>query len=422
MAMDSAARPRVLIADENAGTRLHVQQILSGAYEVHAVGDGETALASAREHSPDLVLADTIMPRLDGIGLLRALRDDPGTRDIPIILLSDPANEGSRLDALKAGAADYLLKPLSAPDLLVRVDARLEIARLRRKLLDLERKSTAPTIEDAETEFARKSNRLRRARNSLQRELSSRTEEVSQLNQELIADRQTLLSLKDELAGELAAMNRLHELQYQLLDHIEIQPLLKEVLEASMALLNADFGNVQLYDPKSHALKIVVQRGFEQDFLDYFDNVQEGTASCGTALERRERVIVEDVLTDPVFAQHLPIINAAGYRAVQSTPLIGRGGEILGMISTHFRQPHRPSERELRFVDLYARQAAEMIERKRAEAALLAAKEEAERRAREAEEAQSILQAIMEYAPEGITLTGGPPDFPIIANSKHARR
>ena len=53
-------------------------------------------------------------------------------------------------------------------------------------------------------------------------------------------------------------------------------------------------------------------------------------------------------------------LNAAGYRAVQSTPLIGRGGEMLGMISTHFRQPHRPSERELRFVDLYARQAAEM--------------------------------------------------------------
>jgi PAS domain S-box-containing protein len=307
------------------------------------------------------------MPRLDGIGLLRALRDDPDTRDIPIILLSDPANEGSRFDALKAGAADYLLKPLSAPDLLVRVDARLEIARLRRKLLDLERKSTTPTIEDAETVFARKSNRLRRARNSLQRELSSRTEEVSQLNQELIADRQTLLSLKDELAAELKSMNELHELSTRLLGHTEIEPLLKEVLEASMALLNADFGNVQLYDPKSHALKIVAQRGFEQDFLDYFDNVQEGTGSCGAALERRERIIVEDVLTDPVFAPHLPIVNAAGYRAVQSTPLTGRGGEMLGMISTHFRQPHRPSERDLRFVDLYARQAADMIERKRAE-------------------------------------------------------
>jgi PAS domain S-box-containing protein len=262
--------------------------------------------------------------------------------------------------------------------------------------------------------------RLRRERNALQRDLVTRTEEVSQLTHELSTDRQTLVSLKDELAGELKAMNQLHELSSRLLDHTEIQPLLEEVLEASMALLNADFGNVQLYDPKSHGLKIVAQRGFEQDFLVYFDNVQEGTASCGAALERRERVIVEDVLTDPGFAPHLPIVNAAGYRAVQSTPLISRGGEMLGMISTHFRQPHRPSVRDLRLVDLYARQATEMIERKHGETALLAAKDEAERRAREAEEAQSILKTIMEYAPEGITLTGGPPDFPIIANSKHA--
>jgi len=72
-------------------------------------------------------------------------------------------------------------------------------------------------------------------------------------------------------------------------------------------------------------------------------------------------------LTDPVFAPHLPVVTVAGYRAVQSTPLISRAGEMLGIISTHFRQPHRPSDRELRFVDLYAHQAAEMIERKRAE-------------------------------------------------------
>ncbi len=114
MAMDSAARPRVLIADANDGTRLRVQQILSGAYEVHAVADGETALAAARKDSPDLVLADSIMPLLDGIGLLRALRNDPRTRDIPVILLSPP-DEGSCLVALKAGAADYLIKPSARP-------------------------------------------------------------------------------------------------------------------------------------------------------------------------------------------------------------------------------------------------------------------------------------------------------------------
>jgi C4-dicarboxylate-specific signal transduction histidine kinase len=91
-------------------------------------------------------------------------------------------------------------------------------------------------------------------------------------------------------------------------------------------------------------------------------------------MQRGERVIVEDVLSDPAFKPHLKIVAAAGYRAVQSTPLFSRNGELLGMISTHFRNTHRPSERELRLTDLYARQAAEMIERKRAEEALAEAR------------------------------------------------
>ena len=114
----------------------------------------------------------------------------------------------------------------------------------------------------------------------------------------------------------------------------------------------------------------MAHRGFRQEFLDYFNRVHEGTGSCGAALKRGKRVIVEDVLTEPAFAPHLKIIAAAGYRAVQSTPLFSRGGEPLGIISTHFRKPHRPSQRELRFVDLYARQAAAMIERERGEETL----------------------------------------------------
>ena len=224
------------------------------------------------------------------------------------------------------------------------------------------------------TDRKRAEEALRRGQDELEQRVFQRTEQLSAVNAELlkeIAERKRaeagLVALKDELAAELTAMARLHEVSTRLLTTTELQPLLEEVLSATMTLLNADFGNVQLYDPKSHALKISAQRGFQQEFLDYFDSVQEGTASCGAAMERRERVIVEDVLTDPVFAPHLHIVVAAGYRAVQSTPLFSRDGELLGMISTHFRQPHRPSERELRFIDLYARLAAEMIERKRIE-------------------------------------------------------
>lgn len=176
-----------------------------------------------------------------------------------------------------------------------------------------------------------------------------------------------LLTLKDDLATELMAMSRLHEFSTRLVASTELQPLLAEVLTATIALQAADFGNVQLYNPQTQALEVVAHRGFQQDFLEYFSRVHDSNSACGRALQQQERVIIEDVHTDPRFEPHRPIADLAGFRAVQSTPLFSRSGESLGMISTHFRQAHRPSERELRLTDLYARQAAEMIERKRGE-------------------------------------------------------
>ena len=178
------------------------------------------------------------------------------------------------------------------------------------------------------------------------------------------------LALKNELAAEIVAMTRLHELSTRLLSGTELQPLLEEILDAIMELQKADFGNVQLYDPKTQALVIVAHRGFYQDFLDHFSSVRENSAACGRALQQHQRTIIADVLTDPDYEPHRQIAASAGFRAVQSTPLFSRNGEPLGMISTYFREPNRPSERELRLTDLYARQGAELIACKRVEAAL----------------------------------------------------
>jgi PAS domain S-box-containing protein len=178
-----------------------------------------------------------------------------------------------------------------------------------------------------------------------------------------------LLALKDELNAELSAMTRLHELSTRLLATSELQPLLEEVLDASIQLQGADFGNIQLYNPETGKLDIVVHRGFDQEFLDYFRDTGEN-AACGRAMKQGKRVLIEDVEKDAEFEPHRQIAASAGYRAVQSTPLFDRKGEPLGVLSTHFRQPHRPSERELRMTDLYARQAAEMIVAKLAEESL----------------------------------------------------
>ena len=134
-------RPRVLVADDNADMRQYVVRLLAGRYEVEAVPDGEAALAAVRRRTPDLILTDVMMPRLDGFGLLRELRAGPRTATLPVILLSARAGEESRVEGMGAGADDYLVKPFSARELLARVSAHLQMARLRRESNKALRKS-----------------------------------------------------------------------------------------------------------------------------------------------------------------------------------------------------------------------------------------------------------------------------------------
>jgi signal transduction histidine kinase/CheY-like chemotaxis protein len=93
-------------------------------------------------------------------------------------------------------------------------------------------------------------------------------------------------------------------------------------------------------------------------------------------MQSGERIIIEDVELDPAYEAHRRVATAAGYRAVESTPLKAHDGIIVGMLSTYFRMPHRISERDEQLLDLYARTAADLIERLRFEQAL----KEADRR------------------------------------------
>ena len=127
-------RPRVLLADDNADMRAYLTRLLNRRFDVEAVTDGVAALAAAQAHQPDVILSDVMMPSLDGFGLVRALRDDPATKTIPIILLSARAGEESRIEGLVRGADDYLIKPFSARELLARVESHYELARVRRDM------------------------------------------------------------------------------------------------------------------------------------------------------------------------------------------------------------------------------------------------------------------------------------------------
>lgn len=129
------SRPaRILWADDNSDMRDYVKRLLSPYWTVEAVADGMAALDRARQSPPDIVLADVMMPKLDGFELLRNLRNDDQTRSVPVILLSARAGEEAKIEGLDAGADDYLIKPFSARELIARIRTHLEMSRVREEM------------------------------------------------------------------------------------------------------------------------------------------------------------------------------------------------------------------------------------------------------------------------------------------------
>ncbi len=126
------ARARVLVAEDNADMREYVQRILSEHWEVHAVPDGQAAVHALFTAPFDLLVTDVMMPRLDGFGLLKAVRSDPALRDLPVVMLSARAGEDARTEGRNAGADDYLVKPFAARELVAQVRANLALASARR--------------------------------------------------------------------------------------------------------------------------------------------------------------------------------------------------------------------------------------------------------------------------------------------------
>jgi PAS domain S-box-containing protein len=133
VAEDAASAARVLVADDNADMRDYLARILKPHYRVDVVADGRAALDRIRAQPPDLVLTDVMMPTLDGFGLLAAVRADPRSRSLPVVLLSARAGQEARIEGLRAGADEYLVKPFSARELLASVASQIQLARVRRE-------------------------------------------------------------------------------------------------------------------------------------------------------------------------------------------------------------------------------------------------------------------------------------------------
>jgi hypothetical protein len=141
----------------------------------------------------------------------------------------------------------------------------------------------------------------------------------------------------------------------------DLGALLDGALDGAQSLLGADRGNVQIRDPVTGSLRIAAAHGFSSEFLDYFAVVKDDGSACGRAAARRAQTVITDVSTDPGFAPHREIAAAAGFRAVQSTPLVDHAGRVLGVISTHYRHPYRPPEPELQLMRRFGELVGEIM-------------------------------------------------------------
>lgn len=299
-------RTRVLLVEDNADMRDYLKRLLLPQYDVTAAANGREALDLIAVEPPDLVLSDIMMPILDGLGMLDAIRANPATSTLPVILLSARAGEEARVEGLAARADDYLVKPFTARELLARVEVHLSLAHMRKQ----EARMVQETIE-----------------------------------------------------AELKGMTRLHEVVSRLLAAPDVRSALEEILVATCSMMGCQMGTVQVYDPNAQTLTITAEQGFSQDLLDQFRVMRRDSPSaCSMAMNSLSRIIIEDVNQDEPFRPLRHSAAAAGVRSIQSTPLLSRTGALLGMLSTYWSHPHRPSERELYLLDLYAREAADVFE------------------------------------------------------------
>lgn len=200
---------RVLVAEDNADMRDYLRKLLERHWIVETVSDGTAALEAATSNPPGLVLADIMMPGLDGFELLRRLRAEPVTQEIPIVLLSARAGEEARVEGMAAGADDYLIKPFSARELVTRIGAHLKLSRVRREAREAlhaseERLRRAISIETVGVLFFSLEGRLQDANYAFERMSGYTRQELTHMDDWMKLTAPEFVGVSERIVADLA--------------------------------------------------------------------------------------------------------------------------------------------------------------------------------------------------------------------------
>jgi signal transduction histidine kinase/DNA-binding response OmpR family regulator len=286
--------------------REYVSRLLGPLYDVEAVPDGEAALAAVRRRPPDLVLADVMMPGLDGFGLIRELGAEERTRSIPVILLSARAGEESRVEGMQARADDYLIKPFSARELLARVESHLELSRVRRK------------------------------------------------GEQALREREAWLTGQKE-ALQAAVNGEPLEVSLGALVRTAVEQLGNDT-RAAFYLANPD--GMELY----HVV------GMAESYAECVDGFPIGPDSfaCGLAVYTGKPVITRDVTTEPRWESWLWLAEKYDFRGCWSFPIQTSAGRVVGTFAIYPREPCDPTPRDQLLATVLTQAAAIIIARQEA--------------------------------------------------------
>lgn len=295
-----------------------------GQFRATCALTADDALAAVLRDRPEAAIIDAVLPKVSGLALARTVMD----MNIPVLITTGEPEHQRRMTEANY---PFIAKPFSISRLLIAT--RLLLGETTRRMEDL----------------AASFDRMVHAR----RELAHVVQDSRHL-----ADKACDLVWRSRCEHAASGQGALRNWAAR-------AALFNDIVDEAIAATGADMGNLQLVDPATGTLGIAASRGFGPPFLTFFAAVQStDDSACGAALKQANRIIVPDVARSEIFMGHQSgeVLGEAGVLAVQSTPMFGRTGHLIGMISTHRASVWLPSDRDLARVDALVHPAAAEIE------------------------------------------------------------